>query len=327
MEYKDYYKILGVERGADADAIKQAYRRLARKFHPDVSKEPNAEEQFKNVQEAYEVLKDAEKRAAYDALGSNWKAGQDFRPPPGWESDPRFHRGGGQQQFSEEDMQDFGDFFSNIFGGGGRGGFEGRGGFSGRGSREFSQRGADQHAKILVTLDEAFRGGTRTIQLQMPEVDMEGRIQNKLRTLKVIIPAGAAQGQQLRLAGQGGPGIGGAPNGDLYLEIDIQNHPLFSLQGRDIYLTLPVTPWEAALGAEIKIPTLAGPVGLKLNPDSQSGQKLRLKGRGMPGKPAAGDQYAVLQIQTPAPHSDDQKRIYKEMADAMPFNPRKDWVV
>src|SRR3990167_7364456 len=319
MEYKDYYKILGVERSADADAIKHAYRRLARKYHPDVSKEPQAEEQFKNVQEAYEVLKDAEKRAAYDALGSNWKAGQEFRPPPGWESDPRFHRGGGRQ-FSEEDVQDFGDFFANFFGGG-------RAGFGGRASRAFRQRGGDQHAKIQVTLDEAFRGANRTIQLQMPEVDMEGRIQQKLRTLKVIIPAGAAEGQQLRLAGQGGPGIGGAPNGDLYLEIDIQNHPLFSLQGRDIYLTLPVTPWEAALGAEIKIPTLGGPVGLKLNPDSQSGQKLRLKGRGMPGQPAPGDQYAVLQIQTPVPHSDDQKRRYQELAEAMPFNPRKDWMV
>ena len=319
MEYKDYYKILGLERGADDAAIKQAYRRLARKYHPDVSKEPNAEEQFKNVQEAYEVLKDAEKRAAYDALGSNWKAGQEFRPPPGWESDPRFHRGGGRQ-FSEEDVQDFGDFFANFFGGG-------RAGFGGRASRAFRQRGGDQHAKIQVTLDEAFRGAQRTIQLQMPEVDMEGRIQQKLRTLKVIIPAGAAEGQQLRLAGQGGSGIGGAPNGDLYLEIHIQNHPLFLLQGRDVYLTLPVAPWEAALGAEIKIPTLGGPVGLKLSPDSQSGQKLRLKGRGMPGKPVAGDQYAVLQIQTPPPHSDEQKRLYKKMADAMPFNPRKDWVV
>jgi curved DNA-binding protein len=323
MEYKDYYKILGVDRKADADAIKHAYRRLARKFHPDVSKEANAEEQFKNVQEAYEVLKDAEKRSAYDALGSNWKAGQEFRPPPGWESDPRFNRarGGNGHQFTEEDVQGFGDFFSNIFGGGGQSGF-GR-----RSERQFRQRGTDQHAKILVTLEEAYRGGSRTIQLQMPEIDMEGRIQENLRTLKVIIPTGATSGQQLRLTGQGGPGIGGAPNGDLFLEIDIQSHPLFTLQGRDIYLTLPVTPWEAALGADIKIPTLGGPVGLKVTADSQSGQKLRLKGRGMPGKPGVGDQYAVLQIQTPAPHNDDQKRLYKEMADTMPFNPRKHWVV
>lgn len=332
MEYKDYYKILGVDRKADNDAIKQSYRRLARKYHPDVSKEPNAEEKFKDLQEAYEVLKDAEKRAAYDALGSNWQSGQEFRPPPGWESDPRYqHAYSSSGQFSEEDLSGFSDFFSNIFGGGGGGhaGFGGRGARGGHGfsQREFRQRGSDQHAKILVTLDEAFRGGTRTLQLQMPTVDMEGRIQEQMRTLKVIIPAGATQGQQLRLAGQGAPGIGGAPNGDLYLEIDIQNHALFTLQGRDVYLTLPVTPWEAALGADIKIPTLGGPVGLKLNPGSQSGQKLRLKGRGMPGKPHAGDQYAVLQIQTPAPHDEEQKRRYRELADAMPFNPRKDWAV
>lgn len=325
MEYKDYYKILGVDRKADADAIKQAYRRLARKYHPDVSKEPNAEDQFKNVQEAYEVLKDAEKRKAYVELGSKWKAGQDFRPPPGWNANTQFRGGmGGDGQFSEEDLGGFSDFFSNIFGGAGQGGHAG---FGRRGGRGFAQRGADQNAKIQVTLEEAYRGGTRTIQMQMPEMDAEGRVQQKLRTLKLVIPAGAAQGQQLRLTGQGGPGMGGGPNGDLYLEIDIQPHQLYTLQGRDIYITLPVTPWEAALGAEIKIPTLGGPVGLKMNADSQSGQKLRLKGRGMPGKPTAGDQYAVVQIQTPAPHNEEQKRIYKEMAETMPFNPRKDWVV
>lgn len=326
MEYKDYYKILGVDRKADEATIKQAYRRLARKYHPDVSKEPNAEEQFKNVQEAYEVLKDKEKRAAYDELGSQWQAGQDFRPPPGWDANTRFrHAGGGAHgaQFSEEDLGQFSDFFANIFGGRG-GGFQQQQGFHQRG---FQQRGADQHARIQVTLEEAFHGGARTLQLQMPEVDAHGNMTHKLRTLKVTIPAGAAQGQQLRLNGQGAPGHGGAPNGDLYLEIEIKPHPLYSLQGRDVYLTLPVTPWEAALGAEIKIPTLAGPVGLKLAADSQSGQKLRLKGRGMPGKPVAGDQYAVLQIQTPAPHNEEQKNLYQQMATSMPFNPRKDWVV
>lgn len=321
MEYKDYYKILGVDRNTDEAAIKQAYRRLARKYHPDVSKEPNAEEHFKNVQEAYEVLKDKEKRAAYDALGSNWQAGQEFRPPPGWESGgSRFYHAGNGGQFSEEDLHGFSDFFANIFGGRHEG-------FGRHAAQAFRQRGADQHAKIQVTLEEAYKGASRTIQLQMPEVDEHGRVQQKLRTLKVIIPAGAVQGQQLRLAGQGGSGMGGGPNGDLYLEIDILNHSLFALQGHDIYLTLPVTPWEAALGAEIKIPTLGGPVGLKLKPDSQSGQKLRLKGRGMPAKPAHGDQYVVLQIQTPAPHNENQKQIYQQMADAMPFNPRKDWVI
>lgn len=324
MEYKDYYKILGVARNADEDTIKQSYRRLARKYHPDVSKEPNAEEQFKNVQEAYEVLKDKEKRAAYDELGANWKAGQEFRKPPGWNGESQFRYDGGQ--FSEEDLGQFSDFFANMFGG--RGHQQGHHeGFAGHGGREFRQRGSDQHAKIQITLNEAYQGGTRTIQLQVPEINAEGQIVNQTRTLKLVIPAGAEQGQQLRLSGQGAPGHGGAPNGDLYLEIEVAEHPLFSVKGKDIYLTLPVTPWEAALGAEIKIPTLGGTVGLKLNPDSQSGQKLRLKGRGMPGKPAAGDQYAILQIQTPPPHNEDQKKIYQQMADAMPFNPRKDWTV
>jgi len=310
MEYKDYYAVLGVDKKASQDDIKHAYRRLARKYHPDVSKEPNAEEQFKNVQEAYEVLKDSEKRSAYDQLGSNWQAGQEFRPPPGWEGQA-FNRGGrahrGQQR-------DFSDFFSNIFGGGE--GFEG-----------FQQRGSDQHAKILVTLHEAFRGTTKTFQLQVPEVDAAGQVRYALRTIKVTIPPGAMQGQQLRLAQQGNPGMGGGPAGDLYLEIDIQSDPLFSLQGKDIFLTLPVAPWEAALGAEIKVPTLGGPVGLKLTAGSQSGQKLRLKGRGMPGKTAHGDQYAILQIQAPPAHTDEQRQLYEKMAHAMPFNPRKDWPI
>jgi curved DNA-binding protein len=314
MEYKDYYKVLGVDKKASADDVKSAYRRLARKYHPDVSKESNAEEKFKNLQEAYEVLKDPEKRKAYDELGSNWKAGQEFRPPPGWQGGAHSaHQGRarGGQQFSEEDLGEFSDFFANLFGGRGRGGFE-RQDYEG-----FQQRGSDQHATISIPLAEAFHGANKTLQLQMPD--------SSVKTLKVTIPAGAAQNQQLRLAGQGNPGIGGPP-GDLYLQIDIQPHPYFSLQGKDIYLSLPITPWEAALGASIKVPTLGGSVDLKLTAGSQAGQKLRLKGRGMSGKPHAGDQYVVLQILTPPAHSAEQKQIYEQMAKAMPFNPRKDWV-
>lgn len=309
MEYKDYYKVLGVDKKASADEVKTAYRRLARKYHPDVSKEANAEEKFKNVQEAYEVLKDPEKRRAYDELGSNWQAGQDFRPPPGWEG---FRQAGGgrqQQYYTEEDLGGFSDFFSDLFGGQARG--------RGHGHQGFKQRGGDQRAAITIPLEEAFHGASKTLQLQMPD---------GVRTLKVTIPAGAEQGQQLRLSGQGSPGIGGGPAGDLYLEIDIQPNSLFSLQGKDIYLSLPVTPWEAALGATIKVPTLAGSVDLKLAPGSQAGQKLRLKGRGMPAKPHAGDQYAVLKIETPAAQTDEQKHLYEQMAKVMPFNPRKDWV-
>lgn len=308
MEYKDYYKVLGVEKSASADDIKQAYRRLARKFHPDVSKETNAEEKFKNLQEAYEVLKDAEKRKAYDQLGSNWRQGQEFRPPPGWENQhTRFYT---SDDFAEADMGGFSDFFSNLFG---------RAAHRRSGAEEFRQRGQDQHAKVSITLEEAFAGTTRTFQMQFPEMGV--------RTIKVTIPAGAKQDQQLRLAKQGGPGFGGGEAGDLYLEVDILPHHLFSLQGSDVYLTVPVTPWEAALGADVKIPTLGGRVGLKLAPNSQAGQKLRLKGRGMPGKSHTGDQYAILQIQTPPAQTPEQKQVYEKMSQVMPFNPRKDWSV
>lgn len=323
MEYKDYYAVLGVEKKASQDDIKRVYRRLARKYHPDVSKEPNAEEKFKNLQEAYEVLKDPEKRKAYDELGSNWQAGQEFRPPPGWEQG-RAHAGRGSHRtsehtFSQEDLGGFSDFFSQMFGGR-------------SGSREtrfegFQQRGQDQHAVVTITLEEAFRGTSKTFQIQIPEIDAQGVMRSSIKTLKVSIPAGAVQGQQLRLAKQGGSGLGGAPSGDLYLQIEVTPHPFFTLQGDDVYIALPVTPWEAALGSSVKVPTLAGPVDMKLSPGSQAGQKLRLKGRGMPGKPHAGDQYAVLQIQTPPAHTAEQKHIYEQMAKAMPFNPRKDWAI
>lgn len=324
MEYKDYYSILGVDRKADQDTIKRAYRKLARKYHPDVSKETNAEEQFKNVQEAYEVLKDPEKRSAYDSLGANWKSGQDFRPPPGWDGGTRFYHAGGAggHQFSEEDLSGFSDFFSDLFGGSQRGFGGGR-----AQARQFKQRGADQRAKVEITLEEAFKGASRNLTLQTPEMDAAGNVQQNVRTLKVNIPAGVTQGQQLRLASQGGPGVGGMPNGDLYLEIDIRPHRLYTVQGKDIYMKLPLTPWEAALGSDIRIPTLGGAVGLKITAGAQSGQKLRLKGRGMPGKGGPGDQYAVLEIQTPPAHSEEQMRMYKEMAEKMPFNPRKDWTV
>lgn len=217
-------------------------------------------------------------------------------------------------------MEGFSDFFSSIFGGGGRR-QAGEQHFRG-----FSQRGQDQHAKITITLEDAFAGTTRTFQMQMPEVDANGQLRPNVRTIKVNIPAGAREGQQLRLAKQGSPGMGGGDAGDLYLEIEIQPHHLFTLKGNDVYLTVPVTPWEAALGADVKIPTLGGKVGLKLAANSQAGQKLRLKGRGMPGKPIAGDQFAVLQIETPPALTAEQKQIYEKMQQNMPFNPRKDWI-
>ncbi|HVE44814.1 MAG TPA: DnaJ C-terminal domain-containing protein [Gammaproteobacteria bacterium] len=316
MEYKDYYALLGITKKATQDEIKQAYRRLARKYHPDVSKEKNAEEKFKDIQEAYEVLKDAEKRTAYDQLGSHWKSGQEFRPPPGWDGQTRFYSAYDAGQ--EGEFGGFSDFFTNLFGHARA--HTNRGGeFSGFGRQ--AQQGADQHASMVISLEEAFRGTTRTLQLQAPG---SGR-KPEIRTLKVTVPAGALPGQQLRLAHQGAPGLGGGQAGDLYLDIEIEPHRWFKLEGRDIYLTLPVTPWEAALGAEIKVPTLAGKVGLKLAPGSQSGQKLRLKGRGMPGKPQPGDQYAVVQIETPPAATAEQKELYEKMSQLMPFDPRSVW--
>ena len=315
MKYKDYYSIMGVSRNASQDEIKRSYRKLARKYHPDVSKEPNAEAKFKEIGEAYEVLRDAEKRASYDQLGANWKAEQDFTPPPGWNSGRAGTRrspgGYGTEDFTNAD---FSDFFETLFGGGGN---VHAGRANARGS--FKTRGQDEHAKIQISLDDAYHGSTRTIELTAPTADATGNLTMKKRTLQVKIPAGVTQGQQIRLTGQGAPGTGG--NGDLYLEIELQPHTLYHVENKDIYLTLPITPWEAALGDTITIPTLGGNVDLKLPPDSQSGQKLRLKGRGLPGK-APGDQYIVLQIVNPKATTENEKALYQKMAREMAFNPR-----
>lgn len=321
MEYKDYYKILGVSREATADQIKQSYRKLARKYHPDVSKEPNAEEQFKSVQEAYEVLKDEKKRQAYDQLGSQWQSGQDFRPPPNWQGFD--FSGAGFGGGDEGAGGGFSDFFESIFGGGGQSRAR-HGGFRhSPHQRPFKQRGRDEQAKITIPLEEAFHGGDKTIHLQVPEMDAEGHLHHKTRTLKIKIPQGVTPGQQMRLTSQGSPGVGNGPAGDLYLEIDIAPHKLYTLQGNDVYLTLPLAPWEAALGAKIKVPTLAGSVDLKIAAGSQAGQKLRLKGRGLPAKPTPGDQYVMLQIVTPPAKTEADRALYEKMAKDIPFNPRE----
>jgi len=312
MEYKDYYKIMGVPRDASADEIKRAYRKLARKYHPDVSKEANAEEKFKEVQEAYAVLKDAEKRQAYDQLGANWQAGQEFKPPPGW--------GGGEQGayysegFGGMGAESFSDFFDSLFGGLGQR-RQSR-------TRDYAIRGEDLHTKLSISLEDAYHGVTRTIQLQMPVFDQQaGHMTTKTRTLKVKIPEGVTQGQQIRLAGQGGEGSQGAPKGDLYLEIDIMPHPFFNVEGKNVYVTVPLTPWEAALGAKIPVPTLGGVVEMTVPANTQSGKQLRLKGRGLSGK-TAGDQYVIFQIDVPQAQNEKQRALYEEMAKEMPFNPR-----
>ena len=326
MEYRDYYEILGVSRTAAADEIKKSYRRLARKFHPDVSKEENAETRFKEIQEAYEVLKDPEKRAAYDQLGSDWKSGQQFRPPPEWASGFEFRgaggggRGGGYSRQSFEDEGGFSDFFSSLFGGGSP---FGAGGGAGRPGR--TRAGRDHHARIEIDLEEAYRGGTRTLDLKRPELTSDGTLEMRTHTVRVTIPAGVGDGQQIRLAGQGETAAGGGRAGDLYLEVHVRPHRLFQLEGRDVTLTLPIAPWEAALGATVTVPTLAGNVDMRIPAGAQSGQKLRLRGRGLPGA-QPGDEYVLLKVIVPRASSPEARAVYEEMQRVMPFDPRADLV-
>lgn len=309
MKFKDYYAVLGVERSATEDEIKRAYRKLARKFHPDVSKESDAEARFKEVGEAYKVLKDPETRAAYDRVGNQWKPGQEFQPPPDWDAGFEFSgRDAGPGNGAE-----FSDFFESLFGQ--------RAGRAQTHHHGMHARGQDHHAKVLIDLQDAYRGAQRSISLQMPGLDHEGRLTMQQRTLNVNIPKGVREGQHLRLAGQGAQGMGEGPAGDLYLEIAFNPHPYFRADGRDIYFDLPVTPWEAALGASVAIPTLDGPVNLSIPPGSTAGRKMRLKGKGIPGNPP-GDLYAVLAIALPPADTDVAKDAYRAMQSSFNFDPR-----
>jgi len=311
MDFKDYYKIMGIERDASQDEIKRAYRKLARKYHPDVSKEADAEIRFKEVGEAYEALKDPEKRAAYDQLGANWKAGQDFHPPPDWDAGFEFSGGG----YTGGNASDYSDFFESLFG-------QGFGAAqSGRPHAGFHSRGNDHHAKVLIDLEDAYHGATRSITLQAPELDSHGHVSTTQRTLNVKIPKGVKQGQRIRLSGQGSPGMGKGQAGDLYLEIEFNPHSIYKVDGHDVYLDLPVTPWEAALGASIKVPTPDGQVDLKIAQGTTSGRKLRLKARGIPGKPS-GDLYVVPQITLPPADSDAARELYQKMEQELAYNPR-----
>ncbi len=311
MDFKDYYKIMGVEKDASQDEIKRAYKKLARKYHPDVSKEADAEERFKEVGEAYEALKDPEKRAAYDQLGANWKAGQDFHPPPDWDAGFEFSGGG----FTDGDAADYSDFFEALFG------QNFRSAQAGRGHAAYAARGEDHHARVLIELEDAYTGATRSISLRSPELDTHGHVTTKQRTLNVKIPKGVKQGQRIRLSGQGSPGFGGGPAGDLYLEIEFNPHGIYRVDGHDVYLDLPLTPWEAALGASVKVPTPDGPVDLKIAPGTPAGRKLRLKARGIPGSPP-GDLYVVAQITLPPADTDVAKALYKEMEQKLAYKPR-----
>ncbi|WP_406827530.1 DnaJ C-terminal domain-containing protein [Microbulbifer sp. ARAS458-1] len=318
MEYRDYYQILGVERTASQDEIKKSYRKLARKFHPDVSKEDDAEDRFKEVNEAYEVLKDPEKRAAYDQLGKNWNSGEDFNPPPDWDQGFEF-RGGG---YTEADPEAFSDFFESLFG---RGGFQQRGfqggGFS-RGGQAFHAQGENTHARIAIDIEDSYRGSKRQITLKHSELGADGRPAVKERTLNVTIPKGVTEGQQIRLAGQGQAGIGNGKAGDLYLEIVFNPHSRFSVEGKTVYMELPVAPWEAALGAKVPVTTPDGALNLTVPPNSKSGSKLRLKGKGLPAK-EPGDLFVVLDIVTPPAHSEEECEAYRQFRDHFQFDPRR----
>ncbi|OZI65210.1 DnaJ C-terminal domain-containing protein [Bordetella genomosp. 1] len=311
MEFKDYYKILGVESSASEDDIRRAYRKLARKYHPDVSKEADAETRMRDVNEAYDVLRDAEKRGAYDKLAAGVSPDGGFAPPPGWDQGFEFHYGPGQAH--GEGGQEFSDFFSSLFGGQARE----------RAARQnFRARGEDQHAAVEVDIDDALNGATREISLRSVQADAQGQPQMRTRTLSVKIPQGVREGQFIRLAGQGMPGYGGGDPGDLFLEVRFRPHARYRAEGRDLYMNLPVAPWEAALGAAVEVPTPKGTVEVSIPAGSKNGRQLRLRGRGIPGDPA-GDLYLVLDLVLPPADSDAAREAYRRMAQDLAFDPRR----
>ena len=315
MKYKDYYAVLGVERGASAEDIKKAYRKLARKYHPDVSKEPGAEERFKEVGEAYETLQDPKKRAAYDQLG-RFRPGEDFNVPPDWGQ-----RFGGGQDFGSSTEFDLSELFERFgMGGGARA----------RGARAGgAMPGQDFEVDAHITLEDAFRGSEIALELAVPERDADGSMRRVPKTIRVRVPKGATQGQRLRVPGKGALGTRGGAAGDLYLNIALRAHPLFKVDGHDLILDLPITPWEAVLGADVEVPTMEGAVRVSIRPNAKRGQKLRLAGKGLPAggsQGRAGDLYCIISVVTPGHPSDREKALYRELAAASTFDPRGHFV-
>lgn len=323
MEFQDYYKILGVERDATADAIKKSFRKLARKYHPDVSKEADAEARMKEVNEAYAVLSDTEKRAAYDQLGSGYQAGQDFRPPPGWDEGFEFSGGGAQGfaggGFSGEQARSFSDFFSEIFGNMGGGGA----GFAGGSARAtYRGQGEDHHAKVVLELEDSFHGTSRQISLRVPKLDERGHVALTTRTLNVKIPKGVREGQVIRLAGQGSPGMQNEPAGDLLLEVHFNPHSRYRVEGRDLHLKLPITPWEAMLGAVVSVQLPSGTEKIRIPAGAQSGRQLRVRGKGIPSEPP-GDLLLEIDVKLPPADTPKAREFYENMARELAFNPRE----
>lgn len=313
MRFKDYYDTLGVARDATQEDIKKAFRRLARKYHPDVSREKDAEARMKDVNEAHAVLSDPEKRAAYDQLGRGYQPGQEFRPPPDWDAGFEFSG----HEFSPHEAAQFSDFFSELFGGlgGGRSrGFHARGG-------DFRTQGEDHHARILLDIEDAFSGATRQVSLRVPKVDAQGRVGLDTRTLNVRIPKGVREGQVIRLAGQGATGMDGGPAGDLLLEVAFKTHPRFRAEGRDLHLALPVAPWEAALGAVVAVDLPGGPVKVRIPEGAQSGRQLRVRGKGIPGEPP-GDLLLDVRIVVPPADTPRTRELYETLARETAFDPR-----
>lgn len=312
MQFKDYYQVLGVPREAGADDIKKSFRKLARKYHPDVSKEADAEAHMKEVNEAYAVLSDPEKRAAYDQLGKGYRPGEEFRPPPDWDAGFEFSGHG----FSPDEAAEFSDFFAQIFGhvGAGAQGF--------RGHRNVRAQGEDHHAKVYLEVEDAFTGATRQIALRVPKVDAQGRVTLENRTLNVKIPKGIRAGQVIRLAGQGAPGAGGERAGDLLLEVHFNPHARLRVDGRDLHLKLPVAPWEAALGAMVAVELPGGGVKVRVPAGAQSGKQLRVRGKGIPGEPP-GDLLLTLAVMLPPADTPKARAFYEQMATELAFNPRQ----
>jgi curved DNA-binding protein len=313
MQFKDYYQILGVKRDATADDIKKAFRKLARKYHPDVSKEADAENRMQEINEAHAVLSDPEKRAAYDQVGRGYRPGQDFHPPPDWDAGFEFS----EQGFSPGDAGGFSDFFAELFG---------RmrsphANFSAHGA-PFRAQGEDHHAKVILDLEDAFTGAMRQISLRVPKMDAAGRVSVENRTLNVKIPKGVRAGQIIRLVGQGSPGMGGSPPGDLLLEVHFNPHQSIHAEGRDLHLKLPVTPWEAALGAVLTVGLPQGAIKVRIPPGTQSGTQLRVRGKGIPAEPP-GDLLLSIQVVLPPADTPGARALYETMARELAFDPRQ----